>query len=268
METFLLDYCPSEALRREVRRRGLTIVGHLGTYEHPKHPGDLAWRMTPFMVDENPVWALDVCGGTEVIWECDRPAFNAKLREYGKRPDQIRRTSLMTAIKVASYDAEGKFISTTRDAWVIASILGRVDGNGNWTHSIGVPNLFIVGAMIKLARERDAKPYALPFDITLNHGILRFLEAARSLPDRLDRGVLDQLRLQLATEPTVLLINPQHLGSDATAAEARAMVQVLVQGGCSAELGSPLARHPTEAGLSRTMWRHFLKKVQGLRLSV
>jgi hypothetical protein len=268
METFLFDYCPSETLRREVRRRGLTIVGHLGTCEHPKHPGDLGWTMTPFMADENPVWALDVRGGAEVIWECDRPAFNAKLREYGKRPDQIRRTSLNTAITVGVYDQEGKSVCTTRHAEVVASYLGSVDLNGNWKYSVGVPNAIIVSAMIEFAAQRDAKPYALPLDIQKNHGILRFLEAALSLPEREDRGCLDQLHLHLATEPSVLQIHAELLGPDATTEEAWAMVRALERCGYSAELGDPGARHPTKAGIRQDTWRCLLQEIKNLRLSV
>ena len=268
METFLLDYCPSEALRREVRRRGLTIVGHLGTFEHPLHPGELCWTMTPFMVDENPVWALDVCGGTEVIWESDRHAFDAKVREYGKKPDQIRRTSLKTAIMVGIYNQEGKSVIATRHAEAIASYLGSADEDGNWQYSIGVPSPLVVSAMIELAAERDAKPYASIVDIKLNHGILRFLDAALLLPERHDRGVLDQLHLQLATEPSVLQVLPEHLGPDATTEEAWAMVRALERCGYNAELGGPGAGHPIKAGIRKDAWHRLLQEIKSLRLSV
>ena len=33
MKTFLIDHCPSAALKREVRRRSLTIVGRFDTCE-------------------------------------------------------------------------------------------------------------------------------------------------------------------------------------------------------------------------------------------
>jgi hypothetical protein len=140
MKTFLIDHCPSAALKCEVRRRSLTIVGRLDTCEHPEHPGDPGWMMTPCMVDENPVWVLDVSGGSEFIWECDRPAFDAKLLEYGKRPDRIRRTSLRTATEVGMYDREGNLVTTTRDVEVIACYLGPVGEDANCKCSAGGPN--------------------------------------------------------------------------------------------------------------------------------
>jgi hypothetical protein len=75
----------------------------------------------------------------------------------------------------------------------------------------------IVSAMIEFALKRDAKPSALAWDITLNRGLLRFLEAALSLPDRQDGGALDHLHLHLATEPSALQVHLEHLGPDATA---------------------------------------------------
>jgi hypothetical protein len=95
--------------------------------------------MTPYMADENPVWLFDVRDGSEVIWECARPAFDAKLREYGKRPDRIRRTSLRTSTEVGVDDREGKLFTTTRDVEDIACHLGTLHEDENWRYSIGMP---------------------------------------------------------------------------------------------------------------------------------
>jgi hypothetical protein len=204
------------------------------------------------MLDENPVWVLDVGRGLDLIWESDQPAFNHKLEEYGQDPDLVRETTVEEATQVAVYGRDGKLVGWAGHAGhalSIARYLGHLDKNGKEMFSIGLPCPVVIAAMVELAEQRDGKVYHDLEEIRANRGIIRFMQAVPLLPDWCRFGVdlPNPADLHLATEPPQIKINKEHLGSDATTEAAEAMVRALVARGYNVVLGAPMgAERPSD----------------------
>jgi hypothetical protein len=271
MKTFKIDCRPSVALLREVHRRGLSIFGHLDEYKHPEHPEDPRRKFRPFMLDENPVWVLDVGSGLDLIWESDQPAFDHKLHEYGQDPNLVRETTVEEATQVAVYRRDGRWarlMGHEGHALFIARHLGFLDKHGKEMFSIGLPCPVVIAAMVELAEQRDGKVYYDLEEIQANRGIIRFMQAVPLLPDWCRFGVnLPNLAdFHLATEPPLIKINKELLGSDATTEAAEAMVRALVARGYNVALGAPMgAERPSGKMIKQWIWEQCLMEINQRR---
>ena len=176
MQTFIADAVPSEGLLRQVRRRGLIIVGHLDEYMHPRRCGG---PIRPWMVDENPVWVLDAREGP--IWGSE-PRFDRTLIEYGQDPVLVRETTVEEAAQVGLYHRDCR-----RSCYVPGSLsaayLGVLDKDGREMFSVGAPSPIVIRLMVELASQYSERGASLRGDEDEEkeiRGLIRFLEGVLS----------------------------------------------------------------------------------------